>query len=127
MEGARQGRHQVLEEQGDEQDPHPHASGEDLQDLLQSSRYVHLHICFQVSLIVCVYVCDQVFSDVELKPNAGSDRAWTWRTEDYAEEDPVVQTFAARFKDAELAASFKAQYESAGKHNSELKAKASSE
>lgn len=64
-----------------------------------------------------------MFSEVELKPNAGSDRAWTWRTQDYAEEEPVVQTFAARFKDAELAAGFKAQYESAGQTNGEIKAK----
>ena len=39
--------------------------------------------------------------ELELVPNAGSDRSWTWRTVDYSTDDGDKQTFALRFKDAE--------------------------
>ena len=42
-----------------------------------------------------------VLPSLDLKPNAGSDRSWTWRTTDYAAEQPQDQTFAIRFKDSD--------------------------
>jgi len=42
-----------------------------------------------------------VLPSLDLKPNAGSDRSWTWRTTDYAAEQPEDQTFAIRFKDSD--------------------------
>ena len=42
-----------------------------------------------------------VHPSLTLKPNAGSDRSWTWRCEDYALEEPETQTFAIRFKDSD--------------------------
>lgn len=42
-----------------------------------------------------------VHPELELVPNAGSDRSWTWRTLDYSTEEAQKQTFALRFKDAE--------------------------
>jgi hypothetical protein len=42
-----------------------------------------------------------VHPKVELKPNAGSDRFWAWRTEDFAEEPPTTETFGIKFKTPE--------------------------
>lgn len=39
---------------------------------------------------------------MELKPNAGSDRAWVWNTlADYADECPKPELLAIRFLNAE--------------------------
>jgi Ran-binding protein 1 len=50
--------------------------------------------------------------DMELKPNMGSDRAWTWSSMDYADPDDVkVTTFAIKFKNSDVANEFKSQYD----------------
>lgn len=39
---------------------------------------------------------------MELKPNAGSDRAWVWNTHaDFADERPKPELLAIRFLNAE--------------------------
>lgn len=39
---------------------------------------------------------------MELKPNAGSDRAWVWNTHaDFADESPKPELLAIRFLNAE--------------------------
>lgn len=39
---------------------------------------------------------------MELKPNAGSDRAWVWNTHaDFADEEPKPELLAIRFLNAE--------------------------
>ncbi|XP_075424703.1 ran-specific GTPase-activating protein [Ascaphus truei] len=49
---------------------------------------------------------------MELKPNAGSDRAWVWNTyADYADEAPKPELLAIRFLNAENAQKFKAKFE----------------
>ncbi|TWW60760.1 ran-specific GTPase-activating protein [Takifugu flavidus] len=49
---------------------------------------------------------------MELKPNAGSDRAWVWNTlADYADECPKAEFLAIRFLNAENAQKFKAKFE----------------
>ena len=48
---------------------------------------------------------------IELKPNQGSEKSWTWATTDYAGEEPVEQTFAVRFKSPELAMEFKSKHD----------------
>jgi len=56
-----------------------------------------------------------VHHDVDMKPNSGSDRSWVWTTTDYADFDdpgnPVVVTFAIKFKDSEIAEDFKSHYD----------------
>lgn len=43
-----------------------------------------------------------VFPVMELKPNAGSDRAWVWNTlADFADEHPKPELLAIRFLNAE--------------------------
>jgi len=56
---------------------------------------------------------------VELKPNAGSDRSWTWSATDYSDEAPEIVVFAIRFRDADTANKFKDAYDSARKINGE--------
>ncbi|NXU38538.1 RANG protein, partial [Drymodes brunneopygia] len=49
---------------------------------------------------------------MELKPIAGSDRAWVWNTHaDFADECPKPELLAIRFLNAENAQKFKAKFE----------------
>ena len=64
-----------------------------------------------------------VHPDVELKLNAGSDTSWTWRCVDYAGEAPEPQTFAIRFKDADIAQAFKTKFDEVRNINKEIIAK----
>ena len=51
-----------------------------------------------------------------------SDRSWTWRTLDFSGTDEAgeKQTFALRFKDAEIAQQFKAKYDECRAINAKL-------
>jgi hypothetical protein len=60
-----------------------------------------------------------VHPEIELVPNAGSDRSWTWRTVDYSTDEAEKQTFALRFKDAETAGAFKNKYDECRTMNAE--------
>ncbi len=63
---------------------------------------------------------------MELKPNAGSDRAWVWNTHaDFADESPKPELLAIRFLNAENAQKFKAKFEECKKElkNQENKVK----
>ncbi|KAM3867748.1 ran-specific GTPase-activating protein [Diretmus argenteus] len=49
---------------------------------------------------------------MELKPNAGSDRAWVWNTlADFADESPKPELLAIRFLNAENAQKFKVKFD----------------
>uniref|UniRef100_A0A4W4F542 Ran-specific GTPase-activating protein n=1 Tax=Electrophorus electricus TaxID=8005 RepID=A0A4W4F542_ELEEL len=49
---------------------------------------------------------------MELKPNAGSDRAWVWNTHaDFADEEPKPELLAIRFLNAENAQKFKLKFD----------------
>ncbi|XP_072290200.1 ran-specific GTPase-activating protein isoform X2 [Eucyclogobius newberryi] len=49
---------------------------------------------------------------MELKPNAGSDRAWVWNTlADYADESPKAELLAIRFLNSENAQKFKVKFD----------------
>jgi Ran-binding protein 1 len=61
-----------------------------------------------------------VHPDLDLQANAGSDRSWTWRCTDYAGDEPETQTFALRFKDADIANAFKAKINEVRKINKDL-------
>ncbi|CAJ1068413.1 ran-specific GTPase-activating protein [Xyrichtys novacula] len=53
-----------------------------------------------------------IISTMELKPNAGSDRAWVWSTPaDYADECPKPELLAVRFLNAENAQKFRAKFD----------------
>ncbi|KAJ9057177.1 Ran GTPase binding protein Sbp1 [Entomophthora muscae] len=49
-----------------------------------------------------------ITSDMELKPNVGSERSWVYFVKaDYSEEEPTPETLAIRFASAENAIKFK--------------------
>ncbi|XP_041854558.1 ran-specific GTPase-activating protein [Melanotaenia boesemani] len=53
-----------------------------------------------------------IIPTMELKPNAGSDRAWVWNTlADYADECPKPELLAIRFLNAENAQKFKVKFD----------------
>jgi Ran-binding protein 1 len=55
---------------------------------------------------------------IDLKANPGSDRFWTWRTEDFADpSNPQTETFGIKFKSAEIAQEFKKDWDAARKIN----------
>jgi len=54
---------------------------------------------------------------VELKPVQGGEKAWMWSTTDYAEDEPLAQTFSINFSTAELAKEFKAKHDDARLQN----------
>ncbi|XP_048757523.1 ran-specific GTPase-activating protein-like [Ostrea edulis] len=63
-----------------------------------------------------------VTTQMELKPNAGSDRAWVWPVpSDFADEEPKQELLAIRFANSENALKFKEKFEEAGKANEKLK------
>merc|ERR1712054_676530 len=51
--------------------------------------------------------------DLELKVNPTSDKAWTYITTDYSDEEPVVSSLCVKFKDPETANQFKDQWNAA--------------
>lgn len=54
-----------------------------------------------------------IVEGIELTPNNGSEKAWTWSCHDHSEgnEGGVMQTFAIRFKNAEVANTFKSHFD----------------
>jgi hypothetical protein len=58
-----------------------------------------------------------VASDAELKPMAGSDRAWTWTALDFSDDEPKTLLFAVRFASREIAADFQTAYNKAREDN----------
>jgi len=58
-----------------------------------------------------------VMPDCEMEENVSSDRAWIWHAADFAEETVKEETFAIKFKDAEIAKAFRAEWDKAREHN----------
>jgi Ran-binding protein 1 len=81
----------------------------------KKSEKVRLIMRQEKTLKVCLN--QLVLQEVQLKLNAGSDRSWTWRALDSAGDEPEVVTFAIRFKQSEIAQTFKAKYEEYQKVN----------
>lgn len=52
-----------------------------------------------------------ITTTMNLKPLAGSDKAWIWTANDFSEGDAQLQQLAAKFKTPELAAEFKDKFE----------------
>ena len=55
-----------------------------------------------------------VNAEVELQPNSGSEKSWTWATTDYATEAAgEEETFAIKFRTEQLAGEFKRKHDEA--------------
>ncbi|KAF9999461.1 single stranded nucleic acid binding protein, partial [Entomortierella chlamydospora] len=62
-----------------------------------------------------------ITSEMTLTPNIGSDRSWVWNvTADSSDECTGPQTLAIRFANADFAATFKKEFETAQKNNADL-------
>jgi Ran-binding protein 1 len=95
-----------------------------------STKRCRLILRQEKTLKVCMN--HEVAPALELTANVGSDRTWNWATDDYASEEPVFESFAIKFKSAEIAAAFKAKHDFArqvndGKATYEADAKANDE
>jgi len=62
-----------------------------------------------------------ITSDMRLQPNIGSDRSWVWKVAaDVSDGEPVAETLAIRFANAENANAFKSAFEDAQENNAAL-------
>jgi len=62
-----------------------------------------------------------ITSDMRLQPNIGSDRSWVWKVAaDVSDGEPVAETLAIRFANAENANHFKTAFEEAQQTNATL-------
>uniref|UniRef100_A0A671XBI1 E3 SUMO-protein ligase RanBP2 n=1 Tax=Sparus aurata TaxID=8175 RepID=A0A671XBI1_SPAAU len=52
-----------------------------------------------------------ITTTMNLKPLAGSDKAWIWMANDFSDGDAKLEQLAAKFKTAELAEEFKEKFE----------------
>ncbi|XP_034549392.1 ranBP2-like and GRIP domain-containing protein 3 isoform X1 [Notolabrus celidotus] len=52
-----------------------------------------------------------ITTTMNLKPLAGSDKAWMWLANDFSDGDAKLEQLAAKFKSPELAAEFKERFE----------------
>ena len=52
-----------------------------------------------------------ITTTMNLKPLAGSDKAWMWLANDFAEGDAKLEQLAAKFKSTELAQEFKVKFD----------------
>ncbi|XP_074551049.1 E3 SUMO-protein ligase RanBP2 isoform X1 [Halichoeres trimaculatus] len=52
-----------------------------------------------------------ITTTMNLKPLAGSDKAWLWMANDFSDGDAKLEQLAAKFKTTELAAEFKEKFE----------------
>ncbi|KAG8852378.1 hypothetical protein FRB96_008724 [Tulasnella sp. 330] len=63
-----------------------------------------------------------ITADMRLQPNIGSDRSWVWKVAaDVSDGEPVAETLAIRFANADNANQFKTAFEEAQKTNAGLK------
>jgi len=65
-----------------------------------------------------------ITNDMRLQPNIGSDRSWVWKVAaDVSDGEPVAETLAIRFANADNANQFKTAFEEAQKTNAGLGSK----
>lgn len=72
--------------------------------IARSNDCLHVHTCTLGPRLLSLFILlwTTVSPMMELKPNAGSDRAWVWNTlADYADECPKPELLAIRFLNAE--------------------------
>lgn len=80
-----------------------------LQILRHHTRF-HIYMKDDVSSKVCV--AHGITPDMDLKPNAGSDRSWVWFTlADHSNEPAIPQELAAEFESVENSVEFKRKFD----------------
>lgn len=79
--------------------------------LLKNNQNGKLRVLMRREQVLKVCANHYITTTMNLKPLAGSDRAWMWLANDFSEGDAKLEQLAAKFKTPELAEEFKGKFE----------------
>lgn len=85
--------------------------GVGLLKFLKNSTNGRLRVLMRREQVFKVCANHWITTTMNLKPLAGSDRAWMWMANDFSDGDAKLEQMAAKFKSPELAAEFKEKFE----------------
>uniref|UniRef100_A0A1A7Y538 E3 SUMO-protein ligase RanBP2 n=1 Tax=Iconisemion striatum TaxID=60296 RepID=A0A1A7Y538_9TELE len=79
--------------------------------LLKNSSNGRLRVLMRREQVLKVCANHWITTTMNLKPLAGSDKAWIWLANDFSDGDAKLEQLAAKFKTTELAEDFKHKFE----------------
>ncbi|XP_056320612.1 E3 SUMO-protein ligase RanBP2 isoform X5 [Danio aesculapii] len=79
--------------------------------LLKNNQNGKLRVLMRREQVLKVCANHWITTTMNLKPLAGSDRAWMWLASDFSDGDASLEQLAAKFKTLELAEEFKQKFE----------------
>ncbi|KAL7881174.1 hypothetical protein AOLI_G00080220 [Acnodon oligacanthus] len=79
--------------------------------ILKNNKNGRLRVLMRREQVLKVCANHWITTTMNLKPLAGSDRAWMWQASDFSDGDARFEQLAAKFKTPELAAEFKQKFE----------------
>ncbi|XP_041663368.1 E3 SUMO-protein ligase RanBP2 isoform X2 [Cheilinus undulatus] len=79
--------------------------------LLKNNSNGRLRVLMRREQVLKVCANHWITTTMNLKPLAGSDKAWVWMANDFSDGDAKLEQLAAKFKSAELAEEFKQKFE----------------
>ncbi|XP_077393832.1 E3 SUMO-protein ligase RanBP2 [Festucalex cinctus] len=79
--------------------------------LLKNNSNGRLRVLMRREQVLKVCANHWITTTMNLKPLAGSDKAWIWMANDFSDGDARPEQLAAKFKSPELAEEFKAKFE----------------
>ncbi|KAL7866306.1 hypothetical protein SRHO_G00115530 [Serrasalmus rhombeus] len=79
--------------------------------ILKNNKNGRLRVLMRREQVLKVCANHWITTTMNLKPLAGSDRAWMWQASDFSDGDARFEQLAAKFKTPELAADFKQKFE----------------
>nr|XP_002663326.2 E3 SUMO-protein ligase RanBP2 isoform X3 [Danio rerio] len=79
--------------------------------LLKNNQNGKLRVLMRREQVLKVCANHWITTTMNLKPLAGSDRAWMWLASDFSDGDARLEQLAAKFKTPELAEEFKQRFE----------------
>ncbi|KAM9347457.1 E3 SUMO-protein ligase RanBP2 [Symphorus nematophorus] len=78
---------------------------------LKNNNNGRLRVLMRREQVLKVCANHWITTTMNLKPLAGSDKAWIWMANDFSDGDAKLEQLAAKFKTPELAAEFKEKFE----------------
>lgn len=79
--------------------------------ILKNSANGRLRVLMRREQVLKVCANHWITTTMNLKPLAGSDKAWIWMANDFSDGDAKLEQLAAKFKSPELAEEFKMKFE----------------
>lgn len=79
--------------------------------ILKNSTNGRLRVLMRREQVLKVCANHWITTTMNLKPLAGSDKAWIWMANDFSDGDAKLEQLAAKFKSPELAEEFKQKFE----------------